>query len=95
MTAAEYQAQHGRKSPPRPAKQAERASTPLAPPASPTARQIAKIEAARREAVGVGRLAWTNTTFGYPMPCRKYLLSDEAQAAELDKEFYRITNTQP
>lgn len=54
-----------------------------------------QIQAARREVVGVGLLAWENPVFGLPCHYRKYRLLDKAQAEELDKEFYRITGATP
>jgi hypothetical protein len=54
-----------------------------------------QIQAARREVVGVGLLAWENPIFGLPCYYRKYRLTDKAQAAAMDKEFYRVTGTEP
>jgi len=50
---------------------------------------------ARREVVGVGRLAWESPVFGLPAYYRKYRLLSAAQADELDAHFFRITGTQP
>ena len=69
--------------------------TSAALPAPRSAAQNTKEAEARQQVVGVGRLAWTNTTFGIPLPCRKYLLADEGQARQLDELFYRVTGTQP
>ena len=65
------------------------------PPAPRTAAQIAKEQAARRAVVGVGRLAWDNTTFGVRLPCRKFLLASTEQAAVLDAVFWHLTGTAP
>ena len=74
---------------------ARAATEPAEAKKQPSPAAVVREAAARREVVGVGRLAWTNTTFGFPLPCRKYLLADEAQAQQLDALFFTITGTQP
>ena len=54
-----------------------------------------QIQAARRQVVGYGYRADTNTTFGVPVYVRTYRLLHEAEAARMDELFYQITNTQP
>ena len=88
MTSAELRALTARKP-------AAKGKTSTAPPQAHSAREIAKEQAARQEAVGVGLLAWENPVFGLPCFYRKYRLLDEAQAAELDRQFHLITGTQP
>lgn len=73
----------------------ERTSVPPAPPRGRSAKEIAKEQEARRQVVGYGRRADTNTTFGCAVYLRQYRVLHPEEADELDKEFYRITNTQP
>ena len=70
---------------------AAKGNTPAPGPAPRTANDTAKETAARQAVVGVARLAWTNTTFGFPLPCRKFLLQSEEQAQALDALFYELT----
>lgn len=55
-------------------------------------KEYATIQAARRQAVGYGYRADTNTTFGVPVFVRTYRLLHEAEAARLDALFYEISN---
>lgn len=92
MTSAQI---HAHSAPNAPGKGNTRAGVSEARQQAKNGTNEAKEAAARRAVVGVARLAWVNTTFGVALPCRKYMLADEAQAAELDQLFYRLTGTRP
>lgn len=51
-----------------------------------------QIQAARRQAVGYGHRADTNTTFGIPVWVRTYRLLSEEEASRLDEVFEKIVN---
>lgn len=95
MTAADFQATYGRNSSSK--RRSPSSTTTEAPkPAKPrSAKETAKEAEARREVVGVGRLAWENEQFGVLTFYRKYRLADKAQAEALDQFFYQLTNTKP
>ena len=72
-------------------------ATPLSssPNEGHSAAEYARIQTARRAAVGYGYRADTNTTFGVPVYVRTYRLLHEAEAARLDAVFSEITGTTP
>ena len=99
---ADYEAQiHAATASPRPATPAgspgvvRAGAGAVAAKKRPSAAALARESAARREAVGVGRLAWENPVFGIGAHYRKYRLLNPAHGAQLDELFYRLTGTTP
>lgn len=91
MTSAEYRALN-QKQPATPSKPAGKGKTNDDPNEGHSAKEMARIQAARSQAVGYGRRADTNTTFGVPIWVRRYHVLSAAEAEQLDAAFEAIVN---